>query len=85
MLAYLPLVALQPSRYAFRVKKKTSKKKLTPIIPPKLSKSDPDYYAKIGKISALKRKLKPSVFSEMAKRSHPRPEYRGGRPPTKDE
>jgi len=46
-----------------------------------LSKSDPLYYSKIGKISAKKRKLTSEDFSEMAKASHPRkPEgYRGGR------
>ena len=49
----------------------------------KLSKSDPDYYKKIGAISAARRKLKPGYFSEMAKLSHnseSRPDgYKGGR------
>jgi hypothetical protein len=46
-----------------------------------LSKKDPDYYSKIGAISAAKRKMKPEQFSEMARRSHPRPGgYFGGRP-----
>jgi hypothetical protein len=53
--------------------------------PKKLSKSDPDYFSKIGAISAAKRKMTSADFSEMAKRSHPRPKsaYRGGRPPKK--
>lgn len=46
-----------------------------------LSKSDPDYYAKIGAISAKKRKMSSADFSAMAKKSHPRPGgYHGGRP-----
>lgn len=47
----------------------------------KLSKADPDYYSKIGAISAQKRKISSEQFSEMAKKSHPRPAsgYRGGR------
>ena len=45
-----------------------------------LSKSDPDYFAKIGAISAKKRKLSKAFFSEMAKKSHlHRTEYNGGR------
>ena len=50
----------------------------------KLSKSDPDYYSKIGQISAAKRKMTSEQFSAMAKRSHnpaSRPNgYHGGRP-----
>jgi hypothetical protein len=49
----------------------------------KLTKADPGYYAKIGAISAAKRKLKSDYFSEMAKLSHGaghRPGgYHGGR------
>ena len=49
----------------------------------KLSKQDPDYYKKIGEISAARRKLKPEYFSDMAKLSHnseSRPDgYKGGR------
>ena len=59
------------------VKKVSSKPKQ------KLSKKDPDYFAKIGAISAAKRKLNREYFSEMARKSHAegsRPEgYRGGR------
>jgi hypothetical protein len=56
-----------------------------PSKPVKLSKSDPDYFKKIGLISAQKRKMTSADFSEMAKRSHPRPRssYRGGRPKSK--
>lgn len=46
----------------------------------KLSKKDPDFYAKIGAISAAKRKLSPEFFSDMARKSHiNRTEYHGGR------
>ena len=45
-----------------------------------LSKSDPDYYSKIGQISAKRRKLPSSFFSDMARKSHKnRTEYHGGR------
>ena len=58
-------------------------KKVLKGLPVKLSKSDPNYYAKIGAISAAKRKLKSDYFSNMAKLSHnaeSRPEgYKGGR------
>lgn len=46
----------------------------------KLSKKDPDYYSKIGAISARKRKMTSADFSAMAKASHPRKVYKGGRP-----
>ena len=50
---------------------------------PKLSKADPDYYKKIGAISAAKRKLNSEYFSNMAAKSHnekSRPDgYHGGR------
>ena len=68
------------------VKKQVVKKavKQTPSKPKqKLSKADPDYYKKIGAISAARRKLKPEFFSEMAKKSHgpnsARDGYHGGR------
>jgi hypothetical protein len=51
-----------------------------------LSKSDPDYYSKIGAISAEKRQISSETFSEMARKSHenrPKSSYRGGRPPKK--
>jgi hypothetical protein len=35
-----------------------------------LSKSDPNYYSKIGAISAAKRKLSSKFFSDMAVKSH---------------
>lgn len=58
--------------------------KKTPSKPAKktgLSKADPDYYKKIGQISAAKRKISSEQFSEWAKLSHPRKRsgYRGGR------
>ncbi len=71
------------------VKKATIKKavKKTPSKPKvKLSKTDPNYYAKIGAISAARRKLNSDYFSNMAKKSHPsnnpdadRAGYFGGR------
>jgi hypothetical protein len=49
----------------------------------KLSKSDPNYYSKIGAISAARRKLDSTYFSDMAKKSHgpdsSRDGYHGGR------
>lgn len=54
----------------------------------KLSKSDPDYFSKIGKISAQKRLKRQGTqyFSEIAKLSHPRGPggYHGGRPKKKE-
>jgi len=50
--------------------------------PEKLTKKDPLFYSKIAKIGGkkvLKRKGK-KYFSELAKASHPRKEYHGGRP-----
>lgn len=46
-----------------------------------LSKADPDYFKKIGQISAAKRQMSKEDMSAMAKLSHPRPKgsYRGGR------
>lgn len=61
------------------------------VVKPKLKKSDPDYYSKIGAISAAKRKLKSTYFSDMAKLSHPvnnpeadRDGYKGGRKKKED-
>jgi hypothetical protein len=83
------------------IKKVTKKaaKKLKAVAPKKvqkaqavkLSKQDPDYYKKIGAISAAKRKLNSTYFSDMAKKSHPvnnpeadREGYFGGRKPKTD-
>lgn len=44
-----------------------------------LSKKDPEFYSKIGKLSAKKRSLSSEDYAEMAKLSHPRREYKGGR------
>jgi hypothetical protein len=52
--------------------------------PTKLSKADPDYFRKIGKLSAKKRK-KTTDYSALAKASHPRKSYNGGRPKTKED
>lgn len=59
----------------------------TPTKPRKktgLSKSDPDYYAKIGAISAAKRKITSEQFAAWARKSHPRKSYNGGRPKKED-
>lgn len=50
--------------------------------PEKLSKSDPDFYRKIAKKAGqkLKKKYGKAYFSKLAKLSHPRAEYNGGRP-----
>ena len=66
-------------------RKKVSKPKPAPQ---KLSKSDPDYFAKIGAISAARRKLNSEYFSTMAKKSHApgsRDGYHGGRKPKSKE
>jgi hypothetical protein len=60
--------------------------KLKPVTE-KLSKQDPEYYKKIGEISAKKRKLNSTYFSDMAKKSHlpgSRDGYHGGRKPKTD-
>jgi hypothetical protein len=68
------------------VKKAVTKKvqKAKPVAP-KLSKQDPEYYSKIGAISAARRKLNREFFITMAKLSHApgaRPDgYKGGRKP----
>jgi hypothetical protein len=48
----------------------------------KLSKSDPEFYSKIAKIAGQKlvRLRGTNYFSKLAKKSHPRAEYHGGRP-----
>lgn len=54
----------------------------------KLSKKDPDYYKKIGAISAAKRKLNSEYFSQMAAKSHApgcRDGYHGGRKKKEDQ
>lgn len=67
-----------------KIKKAAVKKVGKPTrVKVKLSKSDPDYYKKIGQISARKRKLDSSYFSDMAAKSHgpesKRDGYHGGR------
>jgi hypothetical protein len=50
--------------------------------PEKLTKKDPDFYSKIATLGGkktLKKKGK-KYFSELAKASHPRKSYNGGRP-----
>ena len=62
---------------------KKAVKKISSKPKEKLSKDDPNYYAKIGAISAAKRKLNREFFISMAKLSHApgsRPDgYKGGR------
>ena len=50
------------------VKEKPSKPKV------KLSKADPDFFRKLGSVSAEKRHLPSDTFSKMASLSHPRKE-----------
>ncbi len=38
----------------------------------KLSKADPDFFSKLGEVSAAKRALPVETFQEMARKSHPR-------------
>lgn len=61
---------------------RTLKPKAVASKPVKLSKSDPNYYSKIGQISAAKRQMTKEQFSAMAKKSHlnrPARSYKGGR------
>ena len=62
---------------------KKAVKKISSKPKQKLSKKDPDYFAKIGAISAAKRKLNRDYFSNIAKLSHgehsARTGYFGGR------
>ena len=48
----------------------------------KLSKDDPDFYAKIGRMAGNKLLAEhgKNYFRKIAKLSHPRAEYNGGRP-----
>jgi hypothetical protein len=48
----------------------------------KLSKKDPEFYSKIGKIAGKKllEERGKKYFREIAKLSHPRAQYNGGRP-----
>jgi hypothetical protein len=57
--------------------------KKRPSKPTGLSKDDKDYYSKIGRISAKKRKMTSEDFAAMARLSHPRKrgQSKGGRPP----
>jgi hypothetical protein len=50
--------------------------------PEKLTKADPEFYSKIAKLAGQKlaRKKGTDYFSKLAKKSHPRAEYHGGRP-----
>ena len=54
--------------------------------PVALTKDNPDFYKLIAKMAgqALKKKYGKGYFSKLAARSHPRSEYRGGRPRKKD-
>jgi len=47
-----------------------------------LSKDDPEFYSKIAAMAGKKlvREHGTNYFSELAKKSHPRAEYHGGRP-----
>lgn len=49
----------------------------------KLTKADPEFYSKIAALAGKKmvRKHGTAYFSDLAKKSHPRDEYHGGRPP----
>lgn len=52
----------------------------------KLTKDDPDFYSTIAKMAGkglLKKKGK-KYFSDLAKKSHPRASYNGGRPKKKE-
>lgn len=52
----------------------------------KLSKLDPNYYSKIGHLSAKARKMTSEQMSEIEKLSHPRKSgYHGGRKKKTDE
>ena len=50
--------------------------------PTPLTKLDPEFYSKIAKIAGKKlvREHGTDYFSELARKSHPRAEYHGGRP-----
>jgi hypothetical protein len=61
------------------------KKKASKPVKTGLSKSDPDFYKKIGLLSVKRRKLSSEDYAAMASLSHPRPEYHGGRPKKTDD
>ena len=62
------------------IKPKIKKTPNRPMKKTGLSKSDPNYFQKIGIISAEKRKISSEQFREWAKLSHPRkPGHVGGR------
>jgi hypothetical protein len=48
----------------------------------KLTKADPDFYSKIAHLAGekLAKERGTKYFSKLAKKSHPRSEYNGGRP-----
>jgi hypothetical protein len=72
--------SVKPKTVKKAVVKKAVKAPAKPKV--KLSKQDPDYYSKIGAISAAKRKLNSEYFSAMAAKSHAegcRDGYHGGR------
>jgi hypothetical protein len=62
------------------IKPKIKKAPTRPMKKTGLSKSDPDYYSKIGAISAARRNISSEQFREWAKLSHPRKNgHKGGR------
>jgi hypothetical protein len=48
----------------------------------KLTKADPEFYSKIAALAGKKllRERGTKYFAKLAKKSHPRAEYHGGRP-----
>lgn len=69
------------SAHMKRASKSAAKKAPTPT--EALTKDDPDFYSKLGKLGgpAVKEKYGTNHFAEMAKKSHPRANgYHGGRP-----
>ena len=62
------------------IKPKVKKTPNRPMKKTGLSKSDPDYYSKIGAISAERRQISSEQFAEWARLSHPRKKgHQGGR------
>jgi hypothetical protein len=54
-----------------------------PVRKVRLSKSDPDYFSKMGQISAKRRNISPEQFAEWGRLGHVNRDpstYRGGRP-----
>jgi hypothetical protein len=66
-------------------KKSTKKGSKTKTSRKRYSKDDPEFYSKIGKLAGnkVKKERGTNYYSEIAKKSHPRAEYHGGRPPKK--